>query len=280
MLFVCVTGYEYQRHVVDERLLQLRELHPQAANWIAGTPITKWARAYDEEGQRWGHMTTNLAESINSVLKGVRFLPVLGLVKATFYRLNHYWVERARTIHAQMMAGEVFSEDCRKKLAIGIQKASSCSVRAFDRRSSAFEVQEPFDPSSHQYGRCCRVDLTHRSCDCGEFQIQKFPCTHAFAACANVSLDPNQFVHHIFRLDTLVKIYNNEFRPIGDVANWPSTSEPTLLPNKSMIRRKGRPRSSRIRNEMDWIEHRDEGLRCGLCRQLGHNRATCPSRVP
>ena len=100
-------------------------------------------------------MTTNLAESINSVLKGVRFLPVLGLVKATFYRMNHYWVERGQTIHAQMLAGEVFSEDVRKKMAICVHKASSCFVRTFDRHSSAFEVQEPYDPTSHQYGRCC-----------------------------------------------------------------------------------------------------------------------------
>ena len=73
-------------------------------------------------------MMTNLAESVNSVLKGVRFLLVLGLVNATFYRLNHYWVERGRTIHAQMLAKEVFFEDVRKKLAMCVQKASSCSV--------------------------------------------------------------------------------------------------------------------------------------------------------
>ena len=88
----------------------------------------KWTKAYDEDGRRWGHMTTNLAESINSVLKGVRFLPVLGLVKATFYRMNHYWVERGQTIHAQMLAREVFSEDVKKKLAMCVQKASSCSI--------------------------------------------------------------------------------------------------------------------------------------------------------
>ena len=95
-----------------------------------------------------------------------------------------------------------------------------------------------------------------------------------------MSLDLTQFVHHLFQLDTLIKIYKNEFRSIRDVAQWPIMSEPMLLLDKSMIRWHGRPRLSRIRNEMDWIEHRDEGLRCGLCRQLGHNRATCPSNVP
>ena len=143
-------------------------------------------------------MTTNLAESFNSVLKGVRFLPVLGLVKATFYRLNYYWVERAKTTHAQMMAGEVFSENVRKKLTTSVQKASACAVRLFDRRSFVFEVEEPYDPSTYQYGRCCKVNLTDRLCDCGEFQAEKLPCAHVFAACAKVSLDPSQFVDRIF----------------------------------------------------------------------------------
>ena len=74
----------------------------------------------------------NLVESINLMLKGIRFLPILGLVKATFYRLNYYWVEQGQTIHAQMITSEVFFEDVRKKSAIFIQKALTCLVQAFD----------------------------------------------------------------------------------------------------------------------------------------------------
>ena len=139
--------------------MQLHHMHPDAATWIEGTPKNKWTRAYDVEGRRWGHMMTNLAECINSVLKGVKFLPILGLVKATFYRLNHYWVERAKTTHAQMMSGDVFSEDARKKLAACVHRASVCTVQSFDHRSSAFEVQEPHDPSNYQFRRCCKVNL-------------------------------------------------------------------------------------------------------------------------
>ena len=65
-------------------------------------------------------MTINLAKNINSVLKGVSFLPILGLVKVTFYRLNYYWIEQGQTVHAQMMASEVLSKNVRKKLAVYI----------------------------------------------------------------------------------------------------------------------------------------------------------------
>ncbi|RYQ98643.1 hypothetical protein Ahy_B07g086410 isoform A [Arachis hypogaea] len=42
-----------------------------------------YALAFDG-GYRWGHMTTNLVECINSVLKGARNFPVTALVKAIF----------------------------------------------------------------------------------------------------------------------------------------------------------------------------------------------------
>jgi hypothetical protein len=48
--------------------------------WLEKIPREKWTQAYDG-GKRYGHMTTNLAESLNSVLKGVRALPILALVK-------------------------------------------------------------------------------------------------------------------------------------------------------------------------------------------------------
>ena len=51
-----------------------------------GIPREKWLRCYDG-GRRYGHMTTNLAEAINSSLKGTRHLPITSVVKATYYRL-------------------------------------------------------------------------------------------------------------------------------------------------------------------------------------------------
>ncbi|QHO57018.1 uncharacterized protein DS421_3g78750 [Arachis hypogaea] len=41
-----------------------------------------------------------------------------------------------------------------------------------------------------------------------------------------------------------------------------------------MRAKRGRPVSSRIRNNMDNVEHNEEKW-CGLCRQIGHTRRTC-----
>jgi hypothetical protein len=52
---------------------------------------TKWARAYDENGQRYGQMISNMAECFNKVLKGVHALPVMTIVRYTFDKLNVYF---------------------------------------------------------------------------------------------------------------------------------------------------------------------------------------------
>ena len=50
---------------------------------IEEIPRERWILAYDE-GRRYGHMTTNLVECMNGVLKKTRHLPITALVQATY----------------------------------------------------------------------------------------------------------------------------------------------------------------------------------------------------
>ena len=56
-------------------------------------------RAYDDGGWRYEFQTSNMAESFNSVLKGIRAMPVNAIVSFTFYRLVAWFNER----HTQAM---------------------------------------------------------------------------------------------------------------------------------------------------------------------------------
>ena len=73
---------------------------------------------------------------------------------------------------------------------------------------------------------------------------------------------------------------------------WRDPIGPKWLPNPALLRAKGRPVKSRIRNEMDGVRNKDRepGWRredadliesqpkqtCGLCHASGHNRRKCP----
>jgi hypothetical protein len=48
----------------------------------------KWALSYDKGGKCCGYMTSNMAEIFNSILRGIRSLPVIVIAFFTFYKCN------------------------------------------------------------------------------------------------------------------------------------------------------------------------------------------------
>jgi len=57
----------------------------QKVSWIDQILLEKWTQVFDE-GNRYGHMTTNLVECINSILKGEQSLLFL---KITFKKIYY-----------------------------------------------------------------------------------------------------------------------------------------------------------------------------------------------
>jgi len=81
----------------EEKLADLeKEMNDTAKEWLKGEMVDKdkWALAYDEGGKRYGIMTTNNAESLNNIFRGIRSGPVAGIVEYSFEKLNEYFVDR------------------------------------------------------------------------------------------------------------------------------------------------------------------------------------------
>ncbi|KAF1891500.1 hypothetical protein Lal_00012389 [Lupinus albus] len=183
-------------------------------------------------------MTTNLAECVNGVLKSSRALPITALVRALYHRLNSWFVH-----HRDEASSMVINKNNRK--------ATCQFVRNFSRESGVSEVEVAARDGS-QHSKVYRVRLMQNWCDCGEFQSLRLPCSHTIATCASLNLDYGQFISPIYRLDNLLKVYGNEFQPIGSEEYWPHYSGPTFIPNPLMRRnRTGRPKTTRTHNEME-----------------------------
>lgn len=72
--------------------------------------------AYDKEGCRYDHMTTNLSECVNKVLKDCRNIPITTLVKSTYNRCQKYFVDRGRQAQRQLNEGQVYCSKVVKEL--------------------------------------------------------------------------------------------------------------------------------------------------------------------
>jgi len=89
---------------VQAKLATMSSQFRQVVAWIDQIPLHKWTQAFDD-GKRYGHMTTNLAECMNSVLRGAQSLPISAIVKTTFQKINSWFVEIGMRTDFMLRAG-------------------------------------------------------------------------------------------------------------------------------------------------------------------------------
>ncbi|XP_072072106.1 uncharacterized protein [Arachis hypogaea] len=83
----------------------LRGRNVAITNWLEEMPRSQWAQ-YADDGRQFGHMTTNISECINVVMKGSRNLPITALVKSSYFHLGEIF---ARKGSEQACCGTVLS---------------------------------------------------------------------------------------------------------------------------------------------------------------------------
>ncbi|KAI3796028.1 hypothetical protein L1987_38689 [Smallanthus sonchifolius] len=265
-------GSQNQIRKFNSIMEEIGMINPQARRWLERHALDRWTLAHDG-GKRYGLLTTNLLEIFNSVLKGARFLPITACVQLTFYRLVHYFdVRRPMGSNAQAN-GDAYTPHVRAKQVALMSKAGAHSLRSFNRQKGIFEVIT-------QKGKNVQVvNLEQKTCTCGKWEIFKYPCSHVLSACAKLSLNTWQYVHKCYSIVEYCATWSSEFSPLPHEAYWPNSSSiRELVPNSDLKRdKKGRPRSTRLRNGMD-IKERKKTNQCGICKEHGHNRASCPSK--
>nr|KAJ0210772.1 hypothetical protein LSAT_V11C400215000 [Lactuca sativa] len=253
-------GSQNQVRKFNSIMEEIRKLNPQARQWLERHPLDSWTLAHDS-GRRYGLLTTNLSEIFNSVLKGARFLPITACVQLTFYRLVHYFEVRRPSGSSARTNGNAYTPQVVVKQVALMSKASAHSLRSFNREKGIFELIA-------QRGKNVQVvNLDKKTCTCSKWEIFKYPCSHVLSVCAKLSLNSWQYVHKCYSIAEYCSTWVSEFSPLPHEVYWPQSSSRQLLPNLKLLRnKKGRPRSTRLRNGMDIKEGKNEYL-CGICRQ-------------
>nr|XP_025661270.1 uncharacterized protein LOC112756873 [Arachis hypogaea] len=234
----------------------MRTENPAMCDWANRMEYDKWTQ-HEDAGRRFGHMTTNISECVNSVLKGTRNLPVTSLVKSTYGRLAQLFVVRGQTAEAQLGSGHEFCQALVKSIDRNLRDSRCFTVTLYDRQQSEYTVAETTPTGNFSLGSY-RVSLKDHRCDCGHFQAS--------------------YVHEVYRMSEVFNVYKEGFLPPIPEGLWPPYAGPTIIPDPNMRRAKeGRPKATRIRGSMDQSQE-NQPKRCGLCRQPGHTRRNCHQR--
>ncbi|XP_016747119.1 uncharacterized protein [Gossypium hirsutum] len=120
--------------------------------------------------------------------------------------------------------------------------ARSMNVEIYSRCLETFQVTETIVRRPNIPPRSYGVYLRNRWCDWRRFQTLHYPCAHVVASCAKVSLNVEKFVNDVYRLEQMLRVWENEFPVLPDLSTWEvALTTYKLVPDRELCRNlKGR----------------------------------------
>ncbi|WVZ72214.1 hypothetical protein U9M48_020712, partial [Paspalum notatum var. saurae] len=220
---LCYQNQQWKFNAVWKLLDELTAKQVAESSSSTNKPKEKWALLYDTNGRCYGIMTTNIAESYNMVMRGLRGLPLVGCIECIMYGCAKYFRERYMDISADltnpsMLFGKWITEYMKTKM----DKAQKHNVVSMGTREHRFEVA-----CKDRSRRGVRRERTVQEClignngiihcSCFKPQLLHLPCSHVLAACREVSIDPTTFVSAYYKKETIAAIWEQELYGYGMV---------------------------------------------------------------
>ncbi|CAA0822882.1 Unknown protein [Striga hermonthica] len=251
---------------LEAKILEIEEISQDAAYWIRRVPARLWATAYFE-GARFGHLTANLLDSLNSWILEASGLPIIQLMECIRRQLMTWFNERRET---SMQWTSILVPSAERRVAEALERARTYQVL----RANEAE----FEVISHEGTHI--VDIRNRCCMCRGWELYGLPCAHAVAALLSCRQNVHRFTESCFTVAAYRKTYSETIHPVPDKTMWKEVDESVgvivINPPKS-LRPAGRPRKKRVRAEdrgrMKRVVH------CSRCNQTGHFRTTCAAPI-
>jgi transposase-like protein len=114
------SGFEHHMAKIDV-------VNPAAAQYLRSIPAELWAVAYFPK-TRYSHLTSNIAEFVNKILREDRSLSIIELLDAIWHRVMTDRASRLRDAQKQARDAIIWTSYCRTKLEYGRKWAHSNKV--------------------------------------------------------------------------------------------------------------------------------------------------------
>ena len=248
----------------NEKVALMRTMHAEATAYILAIDKAKWARAFFPV-RRLGHVTSNIAESMNKWLGEARYQDPVGLFSMVVMKLNVVF-EKRRDMYASMPPNAL-PKRVAKLLDDSIKKSRGLDVLRHTR--TIFMVQE----AERRKTAWKRVDLEKRTCTCGFYWEFEVPCRHMCAALRFIGDDDlPRFIAPERCRDAIVATYLGIIMPV----------DLSFLPNDGMkppeaTKKRGRPKELRIPSVVE--KPPKKTVTCSICKARGHNARSCKKQT-
>ncbi|XP_075079795.1 uncharacterized protein LOC142165053 [Nicotiana tabacum] len=183
----------YKREDFNQLMSQLKSIDKKTYNYIMEEPPERWARSWFSR-RSYDMLTTNMAESMNSVLLKGREMPILRMLDFIQEKLGEWFYERRKKANETFHRVSIWAEEeMTKKMDL------ACKMFVFNLDSMLFRINSE--------GIKFIVDLKKRTCDCLEFQLDELPCPHAIAAINKRYLQKSDYCSNLYSKKTWLKTY-------------------------------------------------------------------------
>ncbi|XP_028109234.1 uncharacterized protein LOC114307944 [Camellia sinensis] len=206
-------------------------------------------------GQRYGEMCSNATESFNNWVSGACHLPITRLVDMIRVQIMEQMV--GRRVKSMTWLGILCPKMEKKLVAAYNDSRPWCVSQAND---DVYEVHS--HPS-------VLVDMATRKCSCFQWQINRFPCSHAIVAFRNSGRNIYDSLDRAFHIEMYWSSYSGMIYPIPTVDKPTATLAEYMIAPPTVKRPPGRPKWKRIPSKGEIVQ-------CIRCGKLGnHNKKTC-----
>ncbi|KAA0047473.1 MuDRA-like transposase [Cucumis melo var. makuwa] len=163
--------------------------------------IARWSRVHCP-GRQYNMMTTNIAESMNSILKEPRDLPIASFVEHVRALLQRrFWERREEGIKVTSTLTKWAELVIQKKQELAL----TMKVNPID--CYQFHVK---DLDKEEV-----VNLQTKECTCKEFQAEQLPCSHAIAAARDRNINVYSLCANYYTNECLLAAYAEPSTQLG-----------------------------------------------------------------
>ncbi|XP_019244570.1 PREDICTED: uncharacterized protein LOC109224444 [Nicotiana attenuata] len=208
-------------------------------------------------------MTSNIAESLNAVIKDARELPVVELLEYMRTLLERWTNEKL--LNAKGMFTYL-----RKKYNKELENNRTLLQR-MRVRPSTNHIHTVIDGVKRFI-----VCLQNKRCTCGQFHLDELPCAHALAALRHMNESYENYCSPYYTRESLLKTYEISVDPLPDESKWnvpQHIAEEVVMP-PTRKRQPGRPQKQRYK-PYDEVNANKYKVSCGKCGVEGHNKRSC-----
>ncbi|XP_021991714.1 uncharacterized protein LOC110888497 [Helianthus annuus] len=205
---------------------------PRIRQVLTNIGFGRWARAHCP-GNRYHYMTSNSAESINSLSRFSRKMPITQLIEFFRESVQKWFYDRRLQ---GMQESHSLTQWAQKKILKKIEGSRTWTVAGI--KADSFLVEDG--------GKKGLVDFLNRSCSCRVWQVSGLPCGHVIAVSRFLGeTDCSHYAFSCYSNEVYKKTYEESINPLPHRSEWVIPEGiGSVLPPHITKRQSGRPKEN------------------------------------